>query len=107
MARARSSCRRWLYLRVTERDKRKCRALPGGREKECKASGNRPRLVFASSAAVFGNDPGVPLPPVIRDDTLPTPQTSYGIQKFICEQLIADYTRRGFLDGRSARLMTV
>ena len=72
-----------------------------------KASGNRPRLVFASSAAVFGNDPGLPLPPIIRDDTLPTPQTSYGIQKFICEQLVADYTRRGFLDGRSARLMTV
>jgi len=72
-----------------------------------RASGNRPRLVFASSAAVFGNDPGLPLPPVIRDDTLPTPQTSYGIQKFICEQLVADYTRKGFIDGRSARLMTV
>ena len=80
-----------------------CRALLDA----LKASGNRPRLVFASSAAVFGNDPGLPLPPVIRDDTLPTPQTSYGIQKFICEQLVADYTRRGFLDGRSARLMTV
>jgi D-erythronate 2-dehydrogenase len=72
-----------------------------------KASGDRPRLVFASSAAVFGNDPGLPLPPVIHDDTLPTPQTSYGIQKFICEQLVADYTRKGFVDGRSARLMTV
>src|SRR5258705_3870117 len=72
-----------------------------------KAAGNCPRLVFASSAAVFGNDPGVPLPPVIRDDTLPTPQTSYGIQKFICEQLIGDYTGRACLDGRSARLMTV
>jgi D-erythronate 2-dehydrogenase len=72
-----------------------------------KASGNRPRLVFASSAAVFGNDPGLPLPPVIHDDTLPTPQTSYGIQKFICEQLVADYARKGFIDGRSARLMTV
>jgi nucleoside-diphosphate-sugar epimerase len=80
-----------------------CRALLDA----LKASGNRPRLIFASSAAVFGNDPGLPLPPVIRDDTLPTPQTSYGIQKFNCEQLVADYTRRGFLDGRSARLMTV
>jgi nucleoside-diphosphate-sugar epimerase len=72
-----------------------------------KAAGNRPRMVFASSAAVFGSDPGLPLPPVIHDDTLPTPQTSYGIQKFICEQLVADYTRKGFIDGRSARLMTV
>jgi D-erythronate 2-dehydrogenase len=70
-------------------------------------SGNRPRLVFASSAAVFGNDPELSLPPVIHDDTLPAPQTSYGIQKFICEQLVADYTRKGFIDGRSARLMTV
>ena len=72
-----------------------------------RVAGNRPRLIFASTAAVFGNDPGLPLPPVVRDDTLPTPQTSYGIQKFICEQLVADYTRKGFLDGRSARLMTV
>jgi nucleoside-diphosphate-sugar epimerase len=47
------------------------------------------------------------MPRVIHDDTLPVPQTSYGIQKFICEQLIADYTRRGLIDGRSARLMTV
>jgi nucleoside-diphosphate-sugar epimerase len=66
-----------------------------------------PRFVFASSMAVFGSDPAVPLPDVVRDDTLPTPQTSYGIQKFICEQLVADYTRKGYLDGRSARLMTV
>ncbi len=72
-----------------------------------KTAGNCPRLIFASSAAVFGNDPGLPLPAVVRDDTLPTPQTSYGIQKFICEQLVADYTRKGFMDGRSARLMTV
>lgn len=71
------------------------------------ASGNRPRLVFASSVAVFGSDPALPLPAVVRDDTLPTPQSSYGIHKFICEQLIADYTRKGFIDGRSARLMTV
>jgi len=72
-----------------------------------KAAGNCPRFVFASSAAVFGNDPGFPLPPVVRDDTLPTPQTSYGIQKFICEQLVADYTRKGFINGRSARPVTV
>lgn len=65
------------------------------------------RLVFSSSVAVFGPDDAHPMPAVVGDDTLPTPQTSYGIQKFICEQLVADYTRKGFLDGRSARLMTV
>ncbi len=47
------------------------------------------------------------MPRVIHDDTLPVPQTSYGVQKFICEQLVADYTRRGLIDGRSVRLMTV
>lgn len=72
-----------------------------------RALGTRPVLVFASSLAVFGDSPAQPLPPVIRDDTLPTPQTSYGIQKFIGEQLVADYTRKGFVRGRSVRLMTV
>jgi nucleoside-diphosphate-sugar epimerase len=68
---------------------------------------SRPRFVFSSSVAVFGGDDDLPLPRVIHDDTLPVPQTSYGIQKFMCEQLVADYTRRGLLDGRSVRLMTV
>jgi D-erythronate 2-dehydrogenase len=72
-----------------------------------RSAGNMPRVVFASSVAVFGSDPALPLPPVVRDDTLPTPQSSYGSQKFICEQLVADYTRKGCIDGRSARLMTV
>jgi D-erythronate 2-dehydrogenase len=70
-------------------------------------AGAKPRLVFSSSVAVFGGDVDVPMPRVIHDDTLPVPQTSYGIQKFVCEQLIADYTRRGLLDGRSVRLMTI
>jgi nucleoside-diphosphate-sugar epimerase len=73
------------------------------------ARGHRvpPVLVFSSSLAVFGIDPAVgPLGPV-GDDTLPRPQTSYGIQKFIGEQLVADYTRKGFVRGRSVRLMTV
>jgi nucleoside-diphosphate-sugar epimerase len=70
-------------------------------------AGNVPRFIFASSLAVFGADPGLPMPRVVCADTLPTPQSSYGIQKFICEQLVADYTRKGFLDGRSVRLMTV
>jgi D-erythronate 2-dehydrogenase len=66
-----------------------------------------PLLFFPSSVAVFGSDPAIPLSDVVRDDTLPTPQSSYGIHKFICEQLIADYTRKGYIDGRAARLMTV
>lgn len=65
------------------------------------------RLVFSSSIAVFGPDAGVPMPAVVADDTLPTPQTSYGTQKLVCEHLIADYTRKGYIDGRAARLMTV
>jgi nucleoside-diphosphate-sugar epimerase len=65
------------------------------------------RLVFSSSVAVFGPDVSVPMPPVVADDTLPAPQTSYGMQKLVCEHLIADYTRKGFVDGRAARLMTV
>ncbi|MFN8894941.1 MAG: NAD-dependent epimerase/dehydratase family protein, partial [Betaproteobacteria bacterium] len=66
-----------------------------------------PRVVFSSSIAVFGPDPVVPLPAVCADDTLPAPQTSYGTQKLVCEHLIADYTRKGFIDGRAARLVTV
>jgi len=65
------------------------------------------RVVFSSSVAVFGPDPAVPLPAVVADDTLPAPQTSYGTQKLICEHLVADYTRKGYIDGRAARLMTV
>ncbi|WP_418315450.1 D-erythronate dehydrogenase [Piscinibacter sakaiensis] len=70
-------------------------------------AGNRPRLVFSSSVAVFGPDPAVPLPAAVADDTLPMPQTSYGTQKLVCEYLVADYTRKGYIDGRAARLMTV
>ena len=47
------------------------------------------------------------LPDLVGDDTLPAPKTSYGTHKLICEHLIADYSRKGFVDGRSARLMTV
>lgn len=72
------------------------------------AHGGTPtRLVFSSSVAVFGPDPAVPLPAVVADDTLPAPQTSYGTHKLICEHLVADYTRKGYIDGRAARLMTV
>ncbi len=69
--------------------------------------GRVPRLVFSSSVAVFGPDPSVPLPALVADDTLPAPQTSYGTHKLMCEHLVADYTRKGYIDGRSVRLMTV
>lgn len=70
-------------------------------------AGSAPHFVYASSVAVFGGMPGQPLPGVIRDDTLPTPQGSYGIQKFIGEQLVADFGRRGLVQARNVRLMTV
>ena len=62
-----------------------------------------PRLVFASSLAVFGGK----LPPVVDDSITPAPQTSYGTQKVIGEYLVNDYSRKGFLDGRSLRLPTI
>jgi len=70
-------------------------------------TGQAPLFFFSSSVAVYGSDPALPLPPVVDDRTLPTPQSSYGIHKFVCEQLVADYTRKGTIDGRCARLMTV
>ena len=74
----------------------------------CRAAGSHhPFVVYSSSIAVFGGSAEQPLPAVVDDGTLPNPQTSYGIQKFIGEQLVADYTRKGFLRGRSIRLMTV
>ena len=69
----------------------------------CRQLGSRPRLVFTSSVAVFGGD----MPAVLQDGTAPTPQSSYGTQKAIGELLINDYSRRGFVDGRSVRLPTV
>lgn len=66
--------------------------------------GGRPRVVFASSVAVFG---GGAMPTCVGDTTKQTPQTTYGVTKAIGELLINDYTRKGFLDGRSARLPTV
>ena len=73
----------------------------------CRMAATRPTVVFASSLAVFGNSAAQPLPSVIDDRTLPTPQNSYGIQKFIGEQLVADYGRKGFIRARNVRLMTV
>jgi nucleoside-diphosphate-sugar epimerase len=73
----------------------------------CRALRTSPLVVFASSLAAFGDSRDHRLPAVVGDQTLPNPQTSYGVQKVICEQLVADYTRKGFLRGRSLRLMTV
>jgi nucleoside-diphosphate-sugar epimerase len=69
----------------------------------CLALGTSPRVVFASSLAVYGGE----LPPAVGDDTPLTPQTSYGTQKAIGELLVNDYTRKGFIDGRAVRLPTV
>ncbi len=80
--------------------------LDGGRHvlEACRARAGTPRLVFASSIAVFG---GAGMPDSVGDQTKQTSQTTYGITKSICELLINDYSRKGFLDGRSARLPTV
>ena len=69
----------------------------------CRNHGQRPRVVFTSSVAVYGGD----LPATVPDDLAVTPQTSYGTQKAMAELLINDYTRRGFVDGRSLRLPTI
>ena len=69
----------------------------------CRGIGIRPRVVFTSSVAVFGGE----LPEVLNDSTALNPQTSYGIEKAIGELLVADYTRKGFIDGRSLRLPTI
>ncbi len=69
----------------------------------CRRLGRKPRFVFTSSVAVFGQ----PLPKIVTDATTPQPQNSYGIQKLICELLVGDYTRKGFIDGRAVRLPTV
>ena len=65
--------------------------------------GYKPKLIFASSIAVFG----APFPAKIPDDFFQTPRTSYGTQKAIIELLISDYSRRGFLDGITIRLPTI
>ncbi len=64
---------------------------------------HNPVLVFASSCGVYGP----PMPPRIDDDTPLAPQLSYGSQKQMMEILLADYSRRGWLDGRAVRLPSV
>ena len=67
----------------------------------CRLAGHCPKFIFASSIAVYG---GVA---EIDDDTPPAPRLSYGAQKLVCETLIDDYTRRGYVDGRALRLPAV
>ena len=66
-------------------------------------AGYMPRVVYASTTAVFGG----PFPEEIPDDFAPTPHSSYGVQKLIGEALLSDYSRRGFFDGIGLRLPTI
>jgi len=61
------------------------------------------RVIYSSSGAVYGR----PLPDVINEDVLPTPEGSYGAAKFMCEVLINDMTRKGYIDAFCIRFPTV
>jgi D-erythronate 2-dehydrogenase len=69
----------------------------------CRKLSVPPKFVFTSSLAVYGE----PVPDPVTDNAPVTPQASYGAQKLICEYLVYDMTRKGFIDGRSLRLPTV
>ncbi len=80
--------------------------LDGGRNvfEAARAAAGRPRVVFASSIACYG---GEAMADPNTDRTKLTPRTTYGMTKAICELMVNDYSRKGFFDGRSARLPTV
>ncbi|KAL4810024.1 hypothetical protein BDV18DRAFT_130136 [Aspergillus unguis] len=61
------------------------------------------RVVYSSSQAVYG----LPLPEVVDDSVIPTPQSSYGAEKIVCETLVNEYTRRGFITGFTLRFPTI
>jgi len=67
----------------------------------CRLAGHCPKFVFASSIAVYGGAAEV------TDETPVAPRLSYGAQKLVCEILIDDYTRRGYIDGCALRLPAV
>lgn len=69
----------------------------------CRRLGHRPKVVFASSVAVYGGE----LPAMVLDTTALAPQSSYGTQKAVVELFVNDYTRKGFIDGRVLRLPTI
>jgi nucleoside-diphosphate-sugar epimerase len=77
--------------------------LDGGRNvlEAARKTGRCPKVIFTSSLAVYGGERS------IDDSTALTPQTSYGTQKAIGEMMVNDYTRKGFLDGRTLRLPTI
>jgi len=80
--------------------------LDGGRYilEALRARNGLPRVVFTSSIAIFGGDA---MPATVGDTTKPNPETTYGMTKFIGEMMINDYSRKGFVDGRTARLPTI
>jgi len=80
--------------------------LDGGRHvfEAARATGGRPRIIFASSVACYG---GLDMTQPMSDFTKQLPQTTYGMTKAICELLLNDYTRKGWIDGRTVRLPTV
>ncbi|OJJ87464.1 SDR family oxidoreductase [Aspergillus glaucus CBS 516.65] len=61
------------------------------------------KVIYSSSQAVYGQ----PLPEVVHDSVIPTPQSSYGAEKIICETLVNEYTRRGFINGFVLRFPTI
>jgi nucleoside-diphosphate-sugar epimerase len=69
----------------------------------CRGLTRAPIVIFTSSVAAYGGR----LPHVVTDDTALTPQSSYGVQKAIGEQLVNDFSRRGVIDGRVLRLPTI
>lgn len=69
----------------------------------CRETGQRPRVVFTSSVAVFGPHGNT----VVDDDTPVNPLSSYGMEKAVGELLVAEYSRRGFIDGFTLRLPTI
>lgn len=80
--------------------------LDGGRNilEACRARKGAPKVIFTSSLAVFG---GNAMPDTVTDMTRVVPETTYGMTKAVGEMMINDYTRKGFIDGRAARLPTV
>jgi nucleoside-diphosphate-sugar epimerase len=73
------------------------------KESDETGDGYKPRVIFTSSIAVFG----APFPHAIPDEFHLTPLTSYGAQKVMCEQMLADYTRKGILEGVGVRLPSI
>lgn len=69
----------------------------------CRRNGNRPRLIFTSSVAVYGSSADAP----VDDRTVLAPRSSYGMEKAVGELLLSDYSRWGYIDGVGLRLPTI